>query len=347
MFARDNVRSRAFVAAARFSPATAPVPRGDGPGRRAGRHGAGFARAATLVALLLLAAPATSQQIGAWQLARGAFGDVHWGAPVATQTGLLLLTGGAGECHAAIDTGARCCWSTNVADWVCGSSSIAASSVPITDAGGYFTAVDVEAALQEIGAGTTLDGRYVRRDGSDGLIPGTDSVTLQPQTQPGASPTNFVRVDQDGVSASAGDGGDHGAGFTLGTDGTVSIASSADSVRITAFLHTLLLANTGLLTLDAVPVRRRPRPTRATRRSLIPTRRATSQATRCRRSALLTAADRLLSAPRRASVRGYEGRRPLRQRCGRRGRQGHDTRLNDSRTPTAHARRTRRLAPIP
>lgn len=37
-----------------------------------------------------------------------------------------------------------------------------ASDVTIADAGGYFTASQVEAALQEIGAGTTLDSRYVQ-----------------------------------------------------------------------------------------------------------------------------------------------------------------------------------------
>ncbi len=40
-----------------------------------------------------------------------------------------------------------------------------ASEVAITDSGGYFTGTDVETALQEIGAGTTLDGRYVNTSG--------------------------------------------------------------------------------------------------------------------------------------------------------------------------------------
>lgn len=40
-------------------------------------------------------------------------------------------------------------------------SSTSASGISITDSGAYYTGTDVEAALQEIGAGTTLDGRYL------------------------------------------------------------------------------------------------------------------------------------------------------------------------------------------
>ncbi|MBW2637997.1 MAG: hypothetical protein JRC86_10845, partial [Deltaproteobacteria bacterium] len=40
-----------------------------------------------------------------------------------------------------------------------------ASQILITDAGEYYTGDDVEDALQEIGAGTTLDGRYVNVTG--------------------------------------------------------------------------------------------------------------------------------------------------------------------------------------
>jgi len=39
--------------------------------------------------------------------------------------------------------------------------SVTAAQTTIADAGGYYTATDVEGALQEIGSGTTLDGRYV------------------------------------------------------------------------------------------------------------------------------------------------------------------------------------------
>lgn len=40
-----------------------------------------------------------------------------------------------------------------------------ASEISIADAGGYYTGTDVEAALQEIGAGTTLDTRYLKLTG--------------------------------------------------------------------------------------------------------------------------------------------------------------------------------------
>ncbi len=42
--------------------------------------------------------------------------------------------------------------------------TVIADQVDITDAGGYYTATEVEAALQEIGNGTTLDGLYTPRD---------------------------------------------------------------------------------------------------------------------------------------------------------------------------------------
>src|SRR3990167_2137031 len=40
-----------------------------------------------------------------------------------------------------------------------------ASEISIGDAGGYYTGTDVEAALQEIGVGTTLDSRYLKLAG--------------------------------------------------------------------------------------------------------------------------------------------------------------------------------------
>ena len=42
---------------------------------------------------------------------------------------------------------------------------IVAIDIPITDSGAYYTGTEVETALQEIGAGTTLDGKYVNVTG--------------------------------------------------------------------------------------------------------------------------------------------------------------------------------------
>ena len=42
---------------------------------------------------------------------------------------------------------------------------VTASQVPLTDSGGYYSSTDIEGALQEIGSGATLDGRYVLKSG--------------------------------------------------------------------------------------------------------------------------------------------------------------------------------------
>jgi len=47
-----------------------------------------------------------------------------------------------------------------------------ASEISIADAGGYYAGASVEAALQEIGAGTTLDGRYLLLDCSNDPLTG-------------------------------------------------------------------------------------------------------------------------------------------------------------------------------
>ena len=50
--------------------------------------------------------------------------------------------------------------------WLASSGDVSAVNVTIGDDGGYYAGTDVEAALQEIGAGTTLDGRYIKIDQS-------------------------------------------------------------------------------------------------------------------------------------------------------------------------------------
>ena len=57
-----------------------------------------------------------------------------------------------------------------------------ATQIQIADAGGYYTGTTVEAALQEIGAGTTLDSRYVN-------VPG-DTMTGNLTIQNGATATS-------------------------------------------------------------------------------------------------------------------------------------------------------------
>jgi len=54
--------------------------------------------------------------------------------------------------------------------------SVIASQATIADSGGYYTDTEVETALQEIGAGTTLDTRYIKK--SPGSI--TDNTILIP-----------------------------------------------------------------------------------------------------------------------------------------------------------------------
>jgi len=54
--------------------------------------------------------------------------------------------------------------------------SVIASQATIADSGGYYTGTEVETALQEIGAGTTLDTRYIKK--SPGSI--TDNTILIP-----------------------------------------------------------------------------------------------------------------------------------------------------------------------
>jgi len=49
----------------------------------------------------------------------------------------------------------------------------AAEDISIVDAGDYYTGEDVETALQEIGDGTTLDGRYLKLDTSNDPLTGT------------------------------------------------------------------------------------------------------------------------------------------------------------------------------
>ncbi len=52
-----------------------------------------------------------------------------------------------------------------------------ASEISIADAGGYYTGTNVEAALQEIGAGTTLDSRYLKLDASNSPVTGNLTIS--------------------------------------------------------------------------------------------------------------------------------------------------------------------------
>lgn len=69
---------------------------------------------------------------------------------------------------------------------------VTASQVPLTDSGGYYSSTDIEGALQEIGSGTTLDGRYVLKAGDTmaGALQislSADGQTLFNATTPGAT----------------------------------------------------------------------------------------------------------------------------------------------------------------
>lgn len=61
----------------------------------------------------------------------------------------------------ASDSATRTPSQQSVKAYVDANAGGSASSVSITDSGAYYTGTDVEAALQEIGAGTTLDARYL------------------------------------------------------------------------------------------------------------------------------------------------------------------------------------------
>lgn len=122
-----------------------------------------------LVAILLVAG-AAGAQIQEWQLSIGGFGDWRWQDPVA-DVDALPEVGATGACHLVLEPPddappVAYCW--DGAAWQAtgtGGSSAddqTAAEVPITDEGDYYLASDVETALQEIGDGTTLDGRYLR-----------------------------------------------------------------------------------------------------------------------------------------------------------------------------------------
>lgn len=67
----------------------------------------------------------------------------RWGPAVADSAALAALSpGDPGECHQLLDTGARCCWSTDLADWQCGAAfDIADIDIAACGAGNAFTAV--------------------------------------------------------------------------------------------------------------------------------------------------------------------------------------------------------------
>ena len=62
------------------------------------------------------------------------------------------------------DTGTAVIKDTHI-DWGTGANQVSAVDLPVADSGEYYTGTEVETALQEIGAGTTLDSRYVNITG--------------------------------------------------------------------------------------------------------------------------------------------------------------------------------------
>ena len=73
-----------------------------------------------------------------------------------------------------------------------------AKNITIEDAGGYYTGTDVEAALQEIGSGATLDNRYVNVTGDTmtgtlTITPSADSTSVFKVTN--AAGTSVLNVD--------------------------------------------------------------------------------------------------------------------------------------------------------
>lgn len=116
-------------------------------------------------------------------------------SPVADQAALEALTGTAGECHQIIDTGGRCCWSTDLDDWSCGTAFDPADiDIAACSAGNAFTAIVngvgtcTPFAPSNPTLGSQTQGNYAAGDAEAGNATGvacTDCVTLGTETSGG------------------------------------------------------------------------------------------------------------------------------------------------------------------
>lgn len=127
-----------------------------------------------LLAAALLATPAAAQPWGVWLPGPGASGDWHWMPPVAVVGDLpadpdgsvrLVIADAALHCRTA---GA---WSACSGG---GTDDQTAAEVPIADAGGLYTATDVEGALQETPPGARTPTAHASTHGAAA----SDPVTL-------------------------------------------------------------------------------------------------------------------------------------------------------------------------
>lgn len=93
---------------------------------------------------------------------------------------------------------------------------IPANEIDITDSGDYYTGTEVETALQEIGAGTTLDGRYVEISGD--TMTGTLGTKGRIVNTTRQTTTYTVLVSDDSIYCDT-DGGAWTATLPAGVDG--------------------------------------------------------------------------------------------------------------------------------